>query len=59
MYYFLATTVDVGTQMGNALQGVQESALSTIGTVAPYGIAIMGAFLVWRYGLRFFKSIAK
>lgn len=47
------------TAMKTALESVQADVLTAIATVAPVGIAIMGAFLVWRYGLRFFKSISK
>jgi hypothetical protein len=47
------------TAMKTALQGVQTDAIATLGDVAPYGIAIMGAFLVWRYGIKFFKGLSK
>lgn len=45
--------------MSTAMEGVKNDALSAIATVAPYGIAIMGTFLVWKYGIKFFKSISK
>jgi hypothetical protein len=47
------------TAMGTALKSVQTDAMSALATVAPYAIAIMGAFLVWKYGMKFFKSLAK
>lgn len=47
------------TAMGTAMGTVKSDAISAIGTVAPYGIAIMGSFLVWRLGVKFFKSLAK
>lgn len=50
---------DVSDGIGDALETVQGDVLNVIKTVAPYGIAIMGAFLVWRYGLKFFNSISK
>lgn len=51
--------IDVTEALGESLGGVKDDALNAIVTVAPFGIAIMGAFLVWRYGIRFFKSLSK
>lgn len=42
-----------------ALTTVKTDALSALAAVAPVAIAIMGAFLVWKYGVKFFKSLAK
>lgn len=50
---------DVSSSITTALTAVKTDALATISAVAPIGIAIMGVFLVWRYGIRFFKSISK
>lgn len=50
---------EVVASMGTAMEPVKTDALSALATVAPYGIAIMGAFLVWKFGIRFFKSLAK
>ncbi len=47
------------TAMGTAMSGVKSDGISALATVAPYGIAIMGAFLVWKLGVKFFKSLAK
>lgn len=41
-----------------ALQGVASNAQSVINDVAPIGIGILGIFLVWRLGIRMFKSLA-
>lgn len=54
-----AEVPDVSTTMGTALTGIQTQTMSAIGVVAPIGLSIMGVFLVWRYGLKFFKSISK
>lgn len=53
------TTGDVSTAIVTALEAIKTDALATIAAVAPVGIAIAGAFLVWRYGMRFFKSISR
>lgn len=42
-----------------ALTGVSTDAMAVLADVAPIAIGIAGAFLVWKYGMRFFKSIAK
>lgn len=49
----------INTAMGTALGTVESDAKSGLATVAPYAIGIMGVFLVWRYGVKFFKSISK
>lgn len=30
-----------------------------LGEIAPIAITVMGAYLTWRYGIKFFKSLAK
>lgn len=47
------------TALTTALTTVQTDAISALSAVAPVAIAIMGAFLVWRYGVKFFKGLAK
>ena len=53
-----AEGTDVAASIGESMGTLKDDALSTIATVAPHGVAIMGVFLVWRYGMRFFKSIS-
>lgn len=50
---------NITTSMTTAMNTVKTDTLSAISAVAPIGIGIMGAFLVWRYGIRFFKGISK
>lgn len=45
--------------MTTSLTGVKTDSLNALATVAPMAIGIMGAFLVWKYGVKFFKAIAK
>lgn len=47
------------TAMTTALTAVQSDALEVIAAVAPIAIGIAGVFLVWRYGMKFFKAISK
>lgn len=42
-----------------ALTSVANEATTVLSSVAPIAITIMGAFLVWKLGIRFFKSLAK
>lgn len=55
MYQVLTVSESIGT----ALQTVASDAMDVLASVAPIAIGIAGAFLVWRYGMRFFKSISK
>lgn len=51
-----------GTQaeaVGTALGTVASDILAVITSVAPVALSVAGAFLVWRYGMKFFKSISK
>lgn len=42
-----------------ALTSVATEATTVLSSVAPVAITIMGAFLVWKLGIRFFKSLSK
>ncbi len=50
---------DLITTMTSALDLIKTDAMGAVAAVAPIAIGIAGAFLVWRYGMRFFKSLAK
>ncbi|MFQ4188612.1 hypothetical protein C3O92_18915 [Clostridioides difficile] len=50
---------DVSSSMTTALTTVKTDALAAISAVAPIALSIMGVFLVWKYGIRFFKSVSK
>ncbi|WP_131009560.1 hypothetical protein [Clostridioides difficile] len=54
-----AAEVDVSSSMTTALTTVKTDALAAISAVAPIALSIMGVFLVWKYGIRFFKSVSK
>lgn len=49
----------MGEAVAAALGTVATNATGAITAVAPAGITVMGAFLVWKLGIKFFKSIAK
>ena len=43
----------------SSLSGLGGEVTSMLGDVAPEAIKVMGIFLIWRLGIRFFKSFAK
>ena len=42
-----------------ALTTIATNITNTITGVAPVALGVVGAFLVWKYGIRFFKSLSK
>lgn len=47
----------IASTMSTALTTVQSDFMSTVNAIAPIALTIFGVFLVWKLGLRFFKSI--
>lgn len=47
------------SSMSTAFSSAKTDILSGLNTVAPYGIAIVVVFLVWKYGISFFKKLSK
>lgn len=47
------------TAMTTALTTVKTDAIAALAAVAPIAIGILGAFLVWKFGIKFFKGLAK
>lgn len=47
------------TSVTTALTSVQGDIMGVITAVAPIALGIAGAFLVWKYGMKFFKGISK
>lgn len=54
----MPVTYDVGA-LGTAFSGIADNITQALTTVAPYGLGIVGTFLVWRYGIKFFKGLSK
>lgn len=48
-----------GNAVATALTTIATNITNTITAVAPVAIGIVGVFLVWKFGIRFFKSVAK
>lgn len=55
---FAADTSSVSAVMGTALTGVSDEFKATVAVIAPIGIGITAVFLIWKYGLRFFKDVS-
>lgn len=47
------------TALTTAITTVKTDITAMMVIVAPIAIAIVGIFLVWRYAIRFFKSLSK
>jgi len=51
----------MGTEMLTAIQtavsSIQTDVTSVLGAVGPVAIAIVGLYLVWRLGIKFFKGL--
>lgn len=47
------------TEVTGVLTEVAGNITDVIGAIAPIALGIVGVFLVWRYGMRFFKSLSK
>lgn len=43
----------------SSLTTVADDITGVLGAIAPIALGIVGVFLVWRYGMRFFKSLSK
>ena len=51
--------LSANTAITEALTQVATQATGVLNSVAPAAIGVTGMFLVWKLGIRFFKSIAK
>ena len=47
------------TDVTSALESVAADITGVLGAIAPIALGIVGVFLVWRYGMRFFKALSK
>lgn len=47
------------TAVKTALETVATDITTTITGIAPTALGVVGIFLTWKYGMRFFKSISK
>lgn len=43
----------------SALTTTAGEITTTITGIAPVALGVVGVFLVWKYGMRFFKSLSK
>lgn len=47
------------TALTTALNVIKTDIVSVLAIVAPIAIGILGIFLVWKYGMKFFKGLSK
>lgn len=50
---------EAGNGVVAALTSTATEITGTIAGIAPVALGIVGTFLVWKYGMRFFKSLSK
>lgn len=55
----LSASAAPSSAVTSALTTIATNITTTINSVAPVAIGIVGVFLVWKFGIRFFKSVAK
>lgn len=55
----LSASASPGNAVATALTTIATNITNTINSVAPVAVGIVGVFLVWKFGIRFFKSVAK
>ena len=49
----------VSTTMTTAVTGVKTDFEATVTAIAPIAIGIVSVFMVWKLGMKFFRSITK
>lgn len=52
-------TAGTAKAVTGALKSTAEQITASLNAIAPIGLSIAGTFLVWRYGMKFFKSLSK
>lgn len=55
----LSSAAAPSNAVATALTTIATNITNTINAVAPVAVGIVGLFLVWKFGIRFFKSVAK
>lgn len=53
------TGQDLATEVVGVLQGTATSIKGVLTGIAPVALGIVGVFLAWKYGMKFFKSLSK
>lgn len=55
----ISSLSEASSALSTGFKAIADSVIAGIGEVAPIALTVMGAMLVWRVGVRFFKSVAK
>lgn len=50
---------ELSSEIVSSLTGVASSMQDVLGDIAPVAVGVMGAYLVVRAGIRFFKGVAR
>lgn len=52
-------TDGVSAAMTSAVTSMQGNVLGALTLIAPIALTILGVFLAWKYGIKFFKGLSK
>lgn len=55
----VSTLATANEGVTSAITTIAGEVTATVGAVAPIAIGIVGVFLVWKFGMKFFKSLSK
>lgn len=59
MNELMTLSASASNPVATALTTIATNITNTLTAVAPVAVGIVGVFLVWKFGIRFFKSVAK
>lgn len=54
-----ALDTETSTAMETGFTAIKTDVLGGLAKIAPIALGVFGAFLVWKYGKKFFSSVAK
>ena len=56
---FAAEGSGTAEAISQSISTIANDITTTIGKIAPVAMGVVGLFLAWRYGMKFFKSVSK
>lgn len=52
-------TASASSGVAGALTTIAGDITTTVGQIAPIAVGVVGVFLVWKFGMKFFKGLSK
>lgn len=47
------------TDVASVMSGVADKITAALGSIAPVALGVVGVYLVWKFGVKFFKGLSK